>query len=127
VHGYEGWLAWQVAIGARLLCRPASRPVVTNAGGIRRGMQPGELMRITDHVNLSGQNPLTGPNTDAFGPRFPDMSTAYSPKLGAILEQVAASIGVPVTKGVYASLSGPSYETPAEIRCRYAGADAAVA
>ncbi len=118
VHGYEGWPAWQVAIGARLLCRLGIRGlVVTNAaGGIRRGMQPGELMRITDHINLSGQNPLTGPNADAFGPRFPDMSTAYSPTLGALLEQVAASVGVPVTRGVYASLAGPSYETPAEIR-----------
>lgn len=118
VHGYEGWPAWQVAIGARLLCRLGVRGlVVTNAaGGIRRGMKPGELMRITDHLNLSGQNPLTGPNVEGFGPRFPDMSHAYSPKLGAILEQVATSIGVPVTKGVYASLSGPSYETPAEIR-----------
>lgn len=118
VHGYEGWPAWQVAIGARLLCRLGVKGlVVTNAaGGIRRGMVAGELMRITDHLNLSGQNPLTGPNADGLGPRFPDMSHAYSPALGALLHETADALGVKVTSGVYASLSGPSYETPAEIR-----------
>ena len=82
-------------------------------------------MAITDHINLSGWNPLVGPNDDRLGPRFPDMSTAYGPALMALLEEVAKKVKVELRKGVYASLSGPSYETPAEIRALKAlGADA---
>jgi purine-nucleoside phosphorylase len=82
-------------------------------------------MRIVDHLNLSGQNPLCGPNDDRFGPRFPDLSAAYSPELAQKLEKAAAAVGVPLKSGVYCQLLGPSYETPAEIRMlRTLGADA---
>jgi purine-nucleoside phosphorylase len=127
VHFYEGFAPWQVALPARVLCRLGiSALVVTNAaGGIRPDFVPGDLMRITDHVNLSGFNPLVGPNDDRLGPRFPDMSAAYSPALGEVMEQCAAQTGLRLRQGVYVQLSGPSYETPAEIRMlRTLGADA---
>ncbi len=127
VHGYEGWAPWQVAFPARVLCRLGiGALVVTNAaGGIRADLVPADLMRITDHINLSGTNPLTGPNDDRLGPRFPDMSTAYEPVLGRLLDEVAAELRIPLKHGVYASLAGPTYETPAEIRMlRAVGADA---
>jgi len=127
VHYYEGYEPWEVAFPARVLCRLGIRAlVVTNAaGGIRRDLSPGDLMRITDHLNLSGMNPLIGPNDARLGPRFPDMSTAYDPRLGAVLDETAAGLGIRLAAGVYACLSGPSYETPAEIRMlRVLGADA---
>lgn len=127
VHGYEGWEPWQVAFPARVLCRlGVGALVVTNAaGGIRGDLVPGDLMRITDHINLAGWNPLTGPNDDRLGPRFPDMSTAYEPVLGDLLDLVALEQNQPLKHGVYASLSGPTYETPAEVRMlRALGADA---
>lgn len=127
VHFYEGYAPWQVAFPARVLCRLGIRAlVVTNAaGGIRRDLAPGDLMRITDHLNLSGMNPLVGPNDARLGPRFPDMSTAYAPALGGLLDEVAASLGTGLKSGVYCCLSGPTYETPAEIRMlRVLGADA---
>lgn len=127
VHGYEGWPAWQVAFPARVLCRlGVGALVVTNAaGGIRADLVPADLMRITDHINLSGTNPLVGPNDERLGPRFPDMSTAYEPVLGRLLDEVALELDIPLKRGVYASLSGPTYETPAEIRMlRAIGADA---
>lgn len=127
VHYYEGYSPAQVVFPARVLCRLGIRAlVVTNAaGGIRRDLAPGDLMRITDHLNLSGMNPLLGPNDERLGPRFPDMSTAYDPALGGLLDEVAAGLGTELKSGVYACLSGPSYETPAEIRMlRILGADA---
>jgi purine-nucleoside phosphorylase len=127
VHGYEGWEPWQVAFPARVLCRLGiGALVVTNAaGGIRADLVPADLMRITDHVNLAGTNPLVGPNDERLGPRFPDMSTAYEPVLGALLDETARTLRIPLKQGVYASLSGPTYETPAEIRMlRAIGADA---
>ncbi len=127
VHAYEGYPSWQVALPARLLCRLGIRAlVVTNAaGGVRLDLQPGDLMRITDHLNLAGHNPLVGPNDEALGPRFPDMSRAYAPRLGEILDRTARELGMPLKSGVYACLSGPAYETPAEIRMlRTLGADA---
>jgi purine-nucleoside phosphorylase len=126
VHGYEGWSAAEVAFGARVLCALGSRALLlTNAaGGIAPDFGPGDLVRITDHLNLTGQNALTGENDDAVGPRFPDMGTAWDPGLGALLEAAAAEAGVPLRRGVYAGVAGPSYETPAEIRMlRNMGAD----
>jgi purine-nucleoside phosphorylase len=82
-------------------------------------------MAIDDHINLTGENPLVGPNDERFGPRFPDMTEVYSRRLRAIADEVSAAEGVPVAHGVYAGLHGPSYETPAEIRyLRTIGADA---
>ncbi|HET9597349.1 MAG TPA: purine-nucleoside phosphorylase [Anaeromyxobacteraceae bacterium] len=126
VHGYEGWSAEEVGFGARVLCQLGCQlVVVTNAsGGVNPELGPGDLVRIEDHLNLSGQNPLTGRNDDRLGPRFPDMTHAYDPALGARLEATAARLGTPLKRGVYACLAGPSYETPAEIRMlRTLGAD----
>ncbi|WP_373044920.1 purine-nucleoside phosphorylase [Vulgatibacter sp.] len=127
VHFYEGYSPAQVAFPARVLCRLGIKTlVVTNAaGGIRRDLAPGDLMRITDHINLGTMNPLHGPNDARLGPRFPDMSTAYDTTLGGLLDEVAAGLGADLRAGVYCFLSGPTYETPAEIRMlRVLGADA---
>jgi purine-nucleoside phosphorylase len=127
VHYYEGYSPQEVAFPARVLCALGIKSlVVTNAaGGINLGFQVGDLMCITDHLNLAGYNPLIGPNDSKLGPRFPDMSHAYEPKLRELLGQAAAATGVRLREGVYACLSGPSYETPAEIRMlRTLGADA---
>ncbi len=126
VHGYEGWPAADVAFGARVLCRLGVKLlVVTNAaGGVNPAFGPGELVRIVDHVNLSGQNPLTGENDDKVGPRFPDLSEAYDAALGALLDETARELGIALRSGVYACMPGPSYETPAEVRMlRALGAD----
>jgi purine-nucleoside phosphorylase len=125
-HGYEGWSAADVAFGARVLCGLGVKLLlVTNAaGGVNPAYAPGDLVRIVDHLNLSGLNPLVGENDDRLGPRFPDLTDAYDPRLGALLEEVAAERGIPLRAGVYACLLGPSYETPAEIRMlRLLGAD----
>ncbi|MEW5743665.1 MAG: purine-nucleoside phosphorylase [Myxococcota bacterium] len=127
VHFYEGYAPWQVAFPARVLCRLGiSHLTVTNAaGGINSSFAVGDLMAITDHLNLAGFNPLIGPNEDKLGPRFPDMSHAYDPAFLALLERVATAEKIALRKGVYVSLAGPSYETPAEIRMlRTLGADA---
>jgi purine-nucleoside phosphorylase len=99
---------------------------LTNAaGGINVQLTQGALMVLSDHVNLMGDNPLRGPNDDRFGPRFPDMSAVYSPALQELVIEEAKSIGVEVRRGIYGGLSGPSYETPAEIHLlRNLGADA---
>jgi purine-nucleoside phosphorylase len=126
VHGYEGWSAEDVAFGARVLCGLGVRALlVTNAaGGVNPSFQPGDLVRIVDHLNLSGQNPLVGENDERLGPRFPDLSDAWDPRLGALLDEAAAESGVPLRAGVYACMAGPSYETPAEVRMlRLLGAD----
>ena len=126
VHFYEGYQPWQVAFPARVLCRLGIKHLtVTNAaGGINLNFKVGDLMAITDHLNLSGFNPLVGKNVEALGPRFPDMSTAYDPAALEVLRAVAKTDAVTLREGVYASLSGPSYETPAEIRMlRTLGAD----
>jgi purine-nucleoside phosphorylase len=126
VHGYEGHPAADVAFGARVLCALGIRAlVVTNAaGGINPEYGPGDLVKITDHLNLSGQNPLVGENDDKVGPRFPDLSEAYDARLGALLDEAARETGVALRQGVYACVLGPSYETPAEIRMlRAMGAD----
>jgi purine-nucleoside phosphorylase len=127
VHGYEGYAPWQVAYPARVLCALGiERLLVTNAaGGIAPHLHPGALMAISDHINFSGFNALTGPHDGRLGPRFVDLSRAYHPELLALLHQAASRAQVPLQQGVYAMLSGPSYETPAEIRAlRVLGADA---
>ena len=118
VHAYEGHPMTDVVFGARLLARlGCPRVLLTNAaGGIPSHLGPGSLCRVIDHLNFMGANPLTGPNVEALGPRFPDMTAVYSPALGARVEAAADAAGVPLAQGVYAAMSGPSYETPAEIR-----------
>jgi purine-nucleoside phosphorylase len=127
LHGYEGHDAATVAFPARVLGVLGARALVlTNAaGGISPELAPGDLMRITDHLNLTARNPLTGPNEEMLGPRFPDLSRAYSSELGDALELAARETGIALRRGVYAQLIGPSYETPAEVRmARLLGADA---
>ncbi|MFN7131699.1 MAG: purine-nucleoside phosphorylase [Myxococcales bacterium] len=127
VHMYEGYAPWQAAFPARVLCALGIHTlVVTNAaGGIRDDLLPADLMVITDQINLSGQNPLIGHNDDRLGPRFPDMSAAYAPELRELLLGAAERLKLPLKQGVYVQLSGPAYETPAEIRMlRTLGADA---
>mgnify|MGYP006066154629 CR=1 FL=1 len=92
------------------------RLILTSAvGGLRTSLPPGSLVRITDHINLS-PNPLIGMNIPEIGARFPDLTDAYTPDLGALFDEAAAACGVETHTGVYASVSGPSYETPAEVR-----------
>lgn len=125
-HAYEGWSAEDVAFGARVLCALGVKLLlVTNAaGGVNPTFAPGDLVRITDQLNLSGLNPLVGDNDDKIGPRFPDLSDAYDPRLADLLEASADAVGIPLRSGVYACMLGPSYETPAEIRMlRALGAD----
>jgi purine-nucleoside phosphorylase len=117
VHVYEGYTAAQVAFPVRVLAALGVRVLlVTNAaGGINREFRPGNLMVITDHINFFGTNPLIGPNDDALGPRFPDMSRAYDPALVSLALEAARAEGITIQQGVYVGVSGPSYETPAEI------------
>ena len=127
VHFYEGYEMADVMFLARVLGRLGIKKlVVTNAaGGINTAFKPGDLMLISDHINLMGMNPLRGPNVEDLGVRFPDMSDAYSEELRGIAREVAASQNLQVQEGVYLALSGPTYETPAEIRAfRILGADA---
>jgi purine-nucleoside phosphorylase len=127
VHGYEGYSAEEVVFPVRVLARLGIRALVlTNAAGcVNAHWSAGDLMRITDHLNLSGRNPLVGPNDARLGPRFPDLSRAYDPRLAKALDAAAASCGIQLRAGVYAQMLGPSYETPAEIRMlRTLGADA---
>jgi purine-nucleoside phosphorylase len=126
VHAYEGWAVEDVAFGARVLCGLGAKALLlTNAaGGVNPSLAPGDLVRIVDHLNLSGQNPLAGDNDERLGPRFPDLTDAYDPRLGALLDGVALERGVALRTGVYACMAGPSYETPAEVRMlRALGAD----
>jgi purine-nucleoside phosphorylase len=118
VHLYEGHETERVVFGVRLLARLGCRAVVlTNAaGGIDPSFSPGDLMLITDHLNLTGKNPLDGPNDPDLGPRFPDMTEAYDRELSALAREAAAEVKVTLREGVYAALLGPTYETPAEIR-----------
>lgn len=127
VHLYEGYSAEQVVFGVRLMLMLGARTlIVTNAaGGINAQLHPGSLMLIKDHLNLTGHNCLRGPHDPALGPRFPDMSAAYDPALRDCAAAVAQRLGLNLSRGVYAGLLGPNYETPAEIRMlRSLGADA---
>jgi purine-nucleoside phosphorylase len=126
VHLYEGYSAHEVAFPMRVFGRMGIRAVIlTNAaGGINLHYQQGALVLIRDHINLQGANPLTGPNDDRFGVRFPDMTHAYEKSLRNVAQEEAAKLGMTLHEGVYAALLGPSYETPAEIKyLRTIGAD----
>jgi purine-nucleoside phosphorylase len=128
VHLYEGWTPQQVTFGVRVLGTLGLRNLVlTNAaGGINPAYHRGLLVLITDHINLQGSNPLTGPNDATLGPRFPDMTRAYWPAHREAALRSAAELGIELGQGVYAGLLGPSFETPAEIRyLRAIGADLA--
>lgn len=127
VHGYEGHPADRVVFAVRALARWGCKEfVLTNAaGGANPALEPGDLMLLSDHLNLMGWNPLTGPNDDALGPRFLDLTVAYDRELRAHAHAAAREAGVVLREGVYCALSGPTYETPAEIRMlRGLGADA---
>jgi purine nucleotide phosphorylase len=127
LHLYEGLSALAVIEPVLLMGRlGASTIVLTNAaGGVNPDYGAGTLMVIADHLNLTGHSPLTGPNDDALGPRFPDLTDVWNPELRARLHAAAAAEGVPLAEGVYAGLTGPTYETPAEVRMlRTLGADA---
>jgi len=127
-HLYEGVSADRAVFGVRVLGKLGIRSlVVTNAaGGINTAYQPGELVLISDHVNLQGASPLVGPNDEELGPRFPDMSDAYDPELRRLAHEAAGRLGIELREGVYAAWLGPQFETPAEIRfMRAVGGDLA--
>jgi purine-nucleoside phosphorylase len=126
VHLYEGYSVQEVAFPMRVLGRMGIRAaILTNAaGGINLGFNEGALVAIRDHINLQGANPLTGPNDERFGLRFPDMTQAYWKAYREMTLVEGKRLGIEVHEGVYAALAGPSYETPAEIRyLRAIGAD----
>ncbi len=126
-HLYEGIAPGQLALPVRVLARLGMRTlVVTNAaGGLRPGLEVGDLIVLADHMNLMFANPLIGPHEAGFGPMFPDMSAPYDPELADRALAVARRSGIPATRGVYAAVSGPNYETRAEMRMyRRLGADA---
>ncbi len=126
VHLYEGYSAKDVAFPIRVFARMGVKAVIlTNAaGGIKREFSQGRLVVISDHINLQGVNPLTGPNDERFGLRFHDMTSAYDKRFREMTVGEANRIGIGMYEGVYAAVLGPSYETPAEIRyLRAIGAD----
>jgi purine-nucleoside phosphorylase len=126
VHRYEGYSPGEVVFPIRVLERLGVRTLVlTNAaGGINPGLRPGQLVLIADHINLSGQSPLTGADDERFGPRFLDMSEAYAGRLRQLAHDAAYSMNFRLDEGVYVGVAGPNYETPAEIRAfRALGAD----
>jgi purine-nucleoside phosphorylase len=126
-HFYEGFSISEIALPVQALgCLGIRYLFVTNAAGaINRAYKPGDFMLISDHINFTGTNPLIGPNIEEFGPRFPDMSEAYDLDLRKIARKAARQKKITLREGVYLGLSGPSYETPAEIRMfRTLGADA---
>ncbi len=118
VHFYEGHTLDAVVHGARTMARlGVSAVLITNAaGGCDPSFAAGDLMLVTDHINLTARSPLIGENDDSLGPRFPDMSAAYDPKIADALRAAARALSLALREGVYAWLTGPSYETPAEIR-----------
>lgn len=126
-HMYEGYAPEITAFPVRVMKQlGVERVLVTNAaGGVNLEYEPGDLMLISDHLNLTGKSPLVGTNESEIGPRFPDMSEAYCKALRQMAHEVAASQGITLREGVYAGMLGPAYETPAEIRMlRTLGADA---
>lgn len=125
-HAYEGHDLETVVLPVRSLCMLGVKNVIiTNAaGGINTAYVPGDLVCISDHINLTGTNPLIGQNNDQFGERFPDMTEAYNKEISQVLVDSAKELGFELKKGVYAAVSGPSYETPAEIQMlKIIGAD----
>lgn len=126
-HYYEGYSMQEITIPVRVMAMLGiKRLIITNAcGGVNENFKPGELMMIEDQINLSGYNPLIGQNNDSVGPRFPDMTKMYSPSLISNVMNEAANQNIKLHKGVYAFMTGPSYETPAEVRMiRILGGDA---
>ena len=126
IHYYEGLPQQELTLPIRVLAALGIETLVlTNAcGGVNLGFHPGDLMLISDHINLSGGNPLIGPNLDSFGPRFPDCSDIYTASLRAAIKEKATEAGIALQEGVYGMYSGPNYETPAEIRMyRILGSD----
>lgn len=126
-HLYEGYSPWEVTFPVRVMQALGVRVLILSnaAGGLNPAFTPGDIMVLSDHVNLTGKNPLTGPNEDSWGERFPDMSRVYDPALAALAWQAGETRGARMREGVYAGLGGPSLETPAEIRfLRAIGADA---
>lgn len=117
-HAYEGHDQATVVLPVRILSQIGVETLIlTNAsGGINSNYKPGDLVALTDHINMTGKSPLTGPNHEELGPRFPDMSDTYKVELTKILEDCAQEMGITLHKGVYAGVMGPAYETPAEIR-----------
>jgi purine-nucleoside phosphorylase len=123
LHVYEGHDAATAALGIRALARWGVKGVVLSSavGGVDPTLGTGELLLVSDHINFLGANPLRGPNLDGLGPRFPDLSHVYTPRLRALAQSLSAR---PLREGVYAAMPGPSYETPAEVRMlRILGAD----
>ena len=127
IHCYEGYTPQEVVMPVRLMAMLGVKTVIlTNAaGGVNKAYKPGALMLLEDHINFCGANPLTGPNLDQLGPRFPDMSDVYCRQLRERVQELALAEQLPLEQGIYLMYGGPSYETPAEIRAfRTLGADA---
>lgn len=127
IHCYEGYTPQEVVMPVRLMAMLGVKAVIlTNAaGGVNKAYKPGALMLLEDHINFCGANPLTGPNLDQLGPRFPDMSDVYCRQLRERVQELALAEQIPLEQGIYLMYGGPSYETPAEIRAfRTLGADA---
>lgn len=127
VHLYEGYPPGEVVLPVRSLIRlGASRLILTNAAGsVNPNYRPGDLMLLEDHLNLTGQSPLLGPNPSMLGPRFPDMTEVYCRRFRSLAHEASCRLGFQLEEGVYAGMLGPSYETPAEIRMLgHLGADA---
>lgn len=126
-HLYEGYSPLEITFPIRVMQELKVKVLILSnaSGGLNLDFQTGDIMIITDHINLTGSNPLVGPNEESWGPRFPDMIAAYDKKLGALAESAGEESGATLWKGVYAGLKGPSLETPAETRyLRTVGADA---
>lgn len=127
VHYYEGYSMEEVVLPIRVMgMLGAKKLILTNAaGGVNFEYHPGDLMLITDHITTAVPSPMIGENIEPLGPRFPDMSEVYSPRMQAIVKEVAGRLSIPLKEGVYVQTTGPAYETPAEIRMfRSWGADA---
>ena len=126
LHLYEGWKAYEIAFPIRVAkSLGVKKMIVTNAAGaLNTSFQPGSIMMLTDHINLTGQNPLIGPHDDELGLRFPDMSDVYDKKVQGIVSKCFKNAGIKLSKGIYAGIMGPSLETSAERRfLKGSGAD----
>ena len=126
-HYYEGWTMKQITYPVRVMKALGAKVLLVSnaAGALNPLFRPGDIMLITDHINLIGDNPLIGPNDDSLGPRFPDMSDAYTKELRLLAEETALQLGIRLVQGVYVPMAGPNLETPAEYRfLRIIGGDA---
>ncbi|MCD6532131.1 purine-nucleoside phosphorylase [bacterium] len=126
-HYYEGWTMKQITYPVRVMKALGAKVLLVSnaAGALNPLFRPGDIMLITDHINLIGDNPLIGPNDDSLGPRFPDMSDAYTKELRLLAEETALELGIRLVQGVYVPVAGPNLETPAEYRfLRIIGGDA---